>query len=410
MIERLDLYVNTPALGLVHAADVALVEENAALRQVGFRYRPAYLDNPGAFPIDPAHLPLSRNETLFECHSAAPAFLDDYLPDRWGRRVLAKLALYRDRRKLNANSVIDTLSALGHSRIGAICLVPRGASPRFDPGAPLEVLSAAEQAAQKIDNVDFQSVDVDEMSLLYLVNAGTGVGGARPKALLFDQRGHYLAKFNRMTQDPYNNARVELACLRMARCAGIEVGDGKVVTGVNGREVLLLTRFDMIDNARHHLITVNGLLKEPATQQDPGRAFRYDDICSLLRRYSIRIEKDLKQLLRLMLFNRAINNTDDHERNFSLIHRGEGYEFAPGYDLVPSLTRGDYHVAGFGYQPDPPRPSEVMKLKSVFGLPKADVTDIASEVIEAVRRWPALAECAGVAEEEALRIQACFEP
>jgi hypothetical protein len=38
---------------------------------------------------------------------------------------------------------------------------------------------------------------------------------------------------------------------------------------------------------------------------------------------STSIGADLEQLLRLMLFGRAINNTDDHERNFSVVNAGE---------------------------------------------------------------------------------------
>lgn len=409
MIKRLDLYLNTSALGVVQAADVALVEEGASLRQVGFRYRPDYLALPGAFALDPVQLPLTAREVTLDCSAGVPAFLDDYLPDRWGRRVLARLALYRQGRRLNANSVIDVLPLIGQSRIGALCLVERGALPNFAPGAPLEKLQMAEQAAQHIDGLDFQSVSMDEMSLLYLANAGTGVGGARPKALLYDAQGCYLAKFNRITQDAYNNARVELACLRMARAAGLEVKDGRVVTGVNGREVLLLERFDTAGPARHHLITVNGLLKEPNTQSDPGRAFRYDDIHDLLRVHSKRIEKDLEQLLRLMLFNRAINNTDDHERNFSLIHRGEGYQLAPAYDLVPSLTLGEYHAAGYQYQPSPPRPSEAAGLGRIFGLPKPLVADVAEQVRAAVLEWPKHAEEAGVGCTDMQRIQSCLQ-
>lgn len=409
MTKRLDLYLNTPALGIVHVADVVLAEENASLRQVGFRYRSDYLATPGAFAIDPVQLPLSDGETVLDCHAAAPAFLDDYLPDAWGRRVLAKLALYRDGYRLNTNSVIATLSMLGQSRIGAVCLVEHGAPPHFDRGAPTDVLPSAERAAQTIDRVDFEGVDIDEMSLLYLANAGTGVGGARPKALLHDDQGCYLAKFNRISQDSYNNARVELACLRMARAAGIEAGEGRIATAVNGREVLLLDRFDIAGEARHHLITVNGLLKEHATQRDPGQAFRYDDVCNVLRRFSAFIETDLRQLLRIMLFNRAINNTDDHERNFSLIHRGQGYQLAPGYDLVPSLVRGEYHAAGYQYQPNPPRPSEAARLGRIFGLPRPEVTDIAEEIIAALHRWPIWAESTGVEESEALRVQDCFQ-
>lgn len=410
MIEHLDLYLNTPSLGVIQAADVALVEENARLTQVGFRYHPDYLAHPDAFSIDPAQLPLSPQEIVFECRAGTPAFIDDYLPDAWGRRVLAKLTLYRQGRRLNANSTIDILSRLGQSRIGAICLAEHRAPPHYDPGSPVSALQAAEQAAQQIDHVDFQNVDIEEISLLYLANSGTGVGGARPKALLHDNSGHYLAKFNRITQDSYNNARVELACLLMARDAGLEVGNGQVITGINGREVLLLDRFDTAGTARHHLITANGLLKEPTTQSDPGHAFRYDDVCNLLRRYSSCIEQDLTQLLGLMLFNRAINNTDDHERNFSLIHRGDGYRLAPAYDLVPSTTTGGYHAAGYQYQPCPPRPTETARMGRIFGLPKPVVARISEQVIEAIRNWPHHARRAGVSEEDSRLIQRCLQP
>jgi serine/threonine-protein kinase HipA len=194
---RYDLYLNTPKLGIVLAADVVVVEEGANLRQVGFRYLPDYLAKPAAFPVDPVQLPLMEGEIVLNCRGGAPAFLDDYLPDAWGRRVLARLALYRDNRHFNANSVIDSLALLSNSRIGAMSLVERGDEPAFDNGHALEVMAQAEQAAQHIDDVDYNAVDVDEMSLLYLANAGTGVGGARPKALLYDDHGQYLAKFNR---------------------------------------------------------------------------------------------------------------------------------------------------------------------------------------------------------------------
>ncbi|MCG8671055.1 MAG: type II toxin-antitoxin system HipA family toxin [Pseudomonadales bacterium] len=411
MIERLrlDLYLNTPELGIIHAGDVVIIEKDQTLTQVGFRYQSEYLQHPAAFPVDPVQLPLSSSEFTFHCHAAAPAFLDDYLPDAWGRKVLACLALYRDQRKLNSNSLIQIFSMLSHSRIGAICLVPPGTAPAYELGNPINALSEAETAAQHIDQLEFDDVATEQMNLLYLANSGTGVGGARPKALLHDDNGAYLAKFNRQHLDRYNNARVELACLTMAQAAGLDVGKGKIAAGINQREALLLERFDITGQARHHLNTVNGLLKDPASQRDNGKAFRYDDICSLIQRHSCQVEKDLQQLLRLMLFNRAINNTDDHERNFSLIHRGEGYQLSPAYDLVPSLAQGEYHAAGYQYQPDPPRPSEAHHLGRIWGLPKPQVRHIADQVIHAVNQWQQHAEQAGVREKDMQQIQAVLQ-
>jgi len=401
--ERYDLHVSTPRLGQIHAADVAIQEEGGAVTRVGFRYRDAYLSAAGAFPLCPVQLPLSERERILDCRGAMPGFLDDYLPDRWGRRVLARLAFYRDQRKVNFNSAIDTLALLSSSRIGAISLAPRGAEPVFDLGSDIDRLATAELAAQHLDDVEFDGVELDEMSLLYLANAGTGVGGARPKALLHDAEGAYLAKFNRKTQDAYNNARVELACLLLARKAGLEAGGGRIQSGINGREVLLLDRFDLADGGRHHLVTANALLKDPSSQADVS-VFRYDDVFELLRSHSIDPKADLQQLLRLMLFNRAINNTDDHERNFSLINRGDGYRLSPAYDLVPSLTVGEYHAAGYGRRPDPPAPAEITGLGRVFNLPRPTVASIAEQVAHAVRHWPETAASVGVSEQDIDRV------
>ena len=406
---RYDLYLNTPEFHFVKVAESVLVEEDGLLVRFGFRYTPDYLANTSAFPLDPVRLPLSTKEYVLECRLGVPGILDDYLPDDWGRKVLARLVFYRDQRALNSHSCIDTLSVLGESRIGALQWVAKGQAPNDQSGCDIEKIKLAEKAAQSIDQPERYPDQTDELSLLYLANAGTGVGGARPKALISDRDKYYLAKFNRLTQDPYNNARVELACLEMASLAGLEVFSGHVIEGINGREVLLLKRFDVIsddkEDYRKHLITVNALLKEKTNQRDRGGIFRYDDIVQLVRQHSIEIERDLLHLLRMMLFNRCINNTDTHERNFSFIHTGEGYRLAPAYDMVPSLVTGQYPVAGFGYSQQPPLCSEVKTMGKVFGLPKTKVNAVADEVMSAVEAWVDIAQKAGVSDQDILAIE-----
>jgi len=404
--QRYDLYLSNPTSGLIKAAEAVLLEEYQRPRVMGFRYTPDYLAQPDAFPLDPVHLPLSGGERQLACLAGLPGILDDYLPDDWGRKVLAQLAFYRDQQKLNSHSAIDMLALLGESRVGALRWVAAGEKPAYGLGSSMEKLAQAETAAQSVDDPSAYPEQLDELSLLYLANAGTGVGGARPKALLHENGEAFLAKFNRLQGDSYNSARVELACLRMAAAAGLQVGDGRVVEGINGREVLLLNRFDVLSAGRLHLISVNALLKDSNTMADKGDVFRYDDIAELCRRYSAKVERDLHQLLAQMLFNRAINNTDDHERNFSLVCAGEGYQLSPAYDMVPSLTRGAYHAAGFRYSPSPPTIAEVPSLGKIFGLPKTDAARIAERVAEALRQWPAFAEAASVSAEDCEKVQA----
>ncbi|MCE2460079.1 MAG: HipA domain-containing protein [Pseudomonadales bacterium] len=64
----------------------------------------------------------------------------------------------------------------------------------------------------------------------------------------------------------------------------------------------------------------------------------------------------------MALFDRAINNTDDHGRNFSLIHRGDGYRLSPAYDpgLRPGTEPDRRRVprGGFRLRTRPPNPAK----------------------------------------------------
>jgi serine/threonine-protein kinase HipA len=109
MIKRFDLYINTAELGVMQIAEVALLEEQGLINTVGFRYTANYLAQSQAFAIDPVQLPLSPKEFTLNCRQAAPAFIDDYLPDAWGKKVLTRLAMQQHQQRLNANCISEML-------------------------------------------------------------------------------------------------------------------------------------------------------------------------------------------------------------------------------------------------------------------------------------------------------------
>jgi len=86
-----DLYLNSPFMGLIHAAECAIEEINGNPHRVGFRYTADYLGHAAAFPFDPIQLPLNSGETIFRYSGSLPGVLDDYLPDDWGKKVLTWL-------------------------------------------------------------------------------------------------------------------------------------------------------------------------------------------------------------------------------------------------------------------------------------------------------------------------------
>ncbi len=339
--------------------------------------------------------------------------MDDYLPDLWGRKVITHAATISKKIDFNANSVIDILSLVSKSNIGALSIdseesIAGGKGAQFDLGLDFSELFDAENAARLIDEPQAK-IRLKAAKLIHLWREGSGaVGGARPKSLIHKNGRGYLAKFN-SAKDDFNYAKVELACLLMAQEAGIHISGGFIAPDVNGRDILLLERFDIAkNNARLHLLTLNTMLKDPVSFADYGLMFKYNDIHSVLKGHSVDIQQDLKQLLRLMLFNRAINNVDDHERNFSLVNDGTGLKLSPAYDLVPSLTVGQYHAAGFDYATFPLRPAEVDGTKRILGVPKVEAGICAQQVASALAKWPIFAEQAGVSAHDADKVRAVF--
>jgi serine/threonine-protein kinase HipA len=56
-----------------------------------------------------------------------------------------------------------------------------------------------------------------------------------------------------------------------------------------------------------------------------------------------KLDEDLRELFRRVLFNVAVANRDDHLRNHGFIRDTRGWRLAPAYDLNPSTTK-DHHV------------------------------------------------------------------
>jgi serine/threonine-protein kinase HipA len=151
-----------------------------------------------------------------------------------------------------------------------------------------------------------------------LMLIGTSMGGARPKAVVEDDDGLWLAKFNR-PDDAWSSARVEHAMLVLARKCGIDTAESRVKR-VAGRDVLLVKRFDRQKTAegylRARMISALTLLRAQDTYSDRDK-WSYVALAEEIRRASARPSTDAPELFRRLVFNALISNTDDH-RNGAL--------------------------------------------------------------------------------------------
>jgi serine/threonine-protein kinase HipA len=170
-----------------------------------------------------------------------------------------------------------------------------------------------------------------------LIHPGTSMGGARPKSVVEDEDGLWLAKFP-MRDDRWSNAPVEAAMLELARACGIRTPRAKVVS-VAGKQVLLVKRFDR-ENVkggylRHRMVsalTVLGSDDDPLARGD----WSYLRLADQVRRWVKDPASDLKELFRRIVFNALISNLDDHPRNHALVAPGSDWMLSEAYDLTPS--------------------------------------------------------------------------
>ena len=297
-----------------------------------FVYNPAYLERPDAVPLDPYWLPLAPRRTLTVKLKGIFGALRDASPDVWGRRIIEKHTGRTDLSEIDflLNSPEDRAGALSFGR----AKVPPAPVRKFNQVIHLDALLAA--AEQFMDDETAGKLGVPEQ-LFELLQPGTSMGGARPKNVVEDTEGLWLAKFPDKG-DKWNNARVEGAMLALAVECGLRVARHRIET-IGDKDVLLVKRFDRTLTAegylRHRM--VSGLTALGAEDSHGDRAkWSYLLLADELRRRSARSTQDLEELFRRMVFNALISNTDDHPRNHALIATTAKWELSPAYDLTPN--------------------------------------------------------------------------
>ena len=223
----------------VPAGRLSLLEEG--LQSVGstFGYGARYLKRANAIPVDPVSLPLSSvpgEEQLYEPPAGLALFgaIRDAAPDFWGRRVIeAKL-------KVPPNSVPESTYLLnaGTHRFGALDF--RESTSSASAEGLLPQLTDLQYLLEAADRVQEGLPIPARLEMLFQV---ASLGGARPKVLVSHDGKQFLAKFP-AKNDPFDIPAVERACLELARACGLNVPRTDLVRLADGRNVMLIERFD----------------------------------------------------------------------------------------------------------------------------------------------------------------------
>jgi serine/threonine-protein kinase HipA len=340
-----------------------------------FEYSRRWVNESGAFALDPVSLPL-ETARRFRAEMLYPplAVIEDALPDDWGRRLLAAAIAADD----GTPTLSEMLLRMRGGGTGALLFTATDTAPRPDRSAPSIALSQLLTAADRFEAGTLPLGD----EFRRLLEGSSRAGGARPKALVHDESGEWLAKFPSRARDgAYDVVGLEATCLTLARRAGLEVPEARLQT-IGARRVLMVKRFDVsAEGGRYHMVSLRTLCKER-----PGiYVHSYSDLAQVLRKHSASPADDLAALYRHMVFNAAIGNVDDHLKNFWMLVRPGGFRLAPAFDLVPDTSGRGEHTLSFQQGFACPARAEMMALAAEWGVMRAE--GIVEDVVKAAEAF-----------------------
>ncbi len=383
MIYRIEVWITLDGSQVLAGEMVCEINDNGRGRGA-FRYAPDYLKTAGAFALDPISLPLREEEFNIE-HPGVFGVFEDSLPDDWGRRLLVR----KHRLPLHQQNLPNLLLALGYAGLGALSYAVKGTHQQTSAEASVLYLYQLVKAAEAFERGDKSNADIN-----LLLGAGSSPGGARPKALIYDEHAdeHCLAKFPSI-KDHVDVVRIEAATMNLAEKAGLDVPETKLVE-CGSRPVLLVKRFDILPQGRRHMVSLQTLLKATGYYQA-----RYADMLRVVRKVSDDPQVDSARLFRQMVFNAVMHNTDDHLKNFWMTcTRDEGWRLSPAFDLVPDIGQRGEHVLFFDLDPVYPGRANLVRMGRSWGVSGA--ADIVEQVFSAVSPWREAYLACGVAQKD----------
>lgn len=354
-----------------------------------FHYGARYLERADAVSLYGPQLPL-RDEWFGPTGDLGmPGALRDGAPDGWGRRVILNRLTGSHGRNADVTA-LDELTYLlwsGSNRLGAIDFQtsPDDYQSRGD-SASLDELHRAAQIVEAGEPLPASLAD----ALL----GGTTIGGARPKALISDGDEQWIAKFS-TSSDTFSVVGAEAASIELARLAGLDVPDSRVVNSL-GRDVLLTRRFDRPAGGRR-LMVVSGLTML-GLDETTARYGSYPELLDVLREQGKHPGEAGTILFRRIAFNIAISNTDDHLRNHAALWDGQYLELTPAYDLSPMNRSGETATQAIAYGRDGQRESNfggLLQHCHEYGLAIPAARSIIDQIIDAIHAgWADAADAA----------------
>ncbi len=355
-LKTIEVWMNDVKVGRI-----ALTPESLC----AFEYDAAYLKEGQS--ISPFFLPLQHEVFIAKRNPFNGGFgvFDDSLPDGWGSLVLDR---YLKNKGINPSklTIIQRLALVGNNGRGALEYRPDWSE------MPISDSLTYDQIATETAKILSSHLYVDSIETLY--KYGGSPGGARPKIFAKIDGKEWLVKF-KANNDPSNIGQIEYEHSLLAVKCGINMPETRLFEG----NYFGVQRFDRTESGKIHTVSAAGLLH--ANYREPS--LDYESLLKLCHVLTKNME-EVYALFRLMVFNVAIQNRDDHAKNFSFQLINGEWKLAPGYDLLPSPGFNGFHTTTINNNGEPTQQDIIIVAKK-NGLNKQRAISIIEEVNNCVQ-------------------------
>ncbi len=370
--------------------------------QVRFQYEAQWLAQQDmAFAIDP-QLSLDAGPFFPKPESGNFGIFLDSSPDRWGQILMRRKEALRAKDEGRVARTLYSwdflLGVQDITRQGALRFRLKDSDEFLACDAlaapPVTRLAELGAIASELTRKDINDLDKLRRWLAVLVAPGASLGGARPKANFREKDDTlWIAKFP-AHEDDRDVGAWEGVAWWLARQAGIDMPEAKVVRLARGAyRTFCVRRFDRVDGRRRFYASAMTLLGK-----DSSASASYLELAELLckRGDPHHLQADLEQLFRRVAFNVAIGNRDDHLRNHGFILGPRGWRLAPAFDVNPNLDK-EAHVLNIDDADNRPSLDTVLATAAFYRLPPEHAKKIIAQVVSVVSGWESAALRAGIA-------------
>jgi len=307
-----------------------------------FEYSDKWLKSKFAQVIDPDLGLYSGPHYLDDKKDNFGIFLDSS-PDRWGRVLMkrreAVLARAENRQAKTLMESDYLLGVYDENRVGGLRFklawdeefLNQATSLAAPPTTSLRKLQAASLKLEENEDV----VDDEQVKWLNMLLApGSSLGGARPKASILDNGELWIAKFP-SAKDEKDVGGWEIVTHTLATKCGLKIAEAKVEKFANQYHTFIVKRFDRNKSQRIHFSSAMTMLGY-TDNRDEHVGASYLELVDFLSKHGAKVNEDLEELWKRIVFSIAVSNTDDHLRNHGFILTANGWILSPAYDINPN--------------------------------------------------------------------------